>query len=280
MFQFGTRLQDAIMSENKEPIIITRKKYHEVFEKYQTISKKYDEIQKQYDGLKMSMLDEQRLSRENAEEIGYLRGNMDSIMEYYDDLAGQQFSMVLDVLNDNNVDYFYRLMAPIDYDGDCLWKTCYELLHIDPGSIFLAEENMGWFETMSNQNLVHWAEIAAFHTISWKQSGMWELYDGSSFDASMEEEYGTYKMNLHYGTLQKIISEFPKLHRNYLSSIDEERLSMRPFYRLVNGVCRELSAACAQIFRHDDIETHDQHSAENTGLHLIDDLADDEEVEL
>lgn len=271
------------MSKNKEPIIISRKKYFEILKKYEALSERYEEVLEnhktilgKFNNLEMYFLDEQRLNQEKTEEIE----NLNSIVKYYNDLVEQQLSPVLNVLTYDNIECYYEMISPIDYDDRCLWNTCYELLHINPSNTFVAEENMGWFESMSGRNLVQWAEIAAFHTINWKQSGMWELYDGSTFDESKVQEYYTYKFNLKYGTLQKIISEFPKLHRDFLSDAEEGGLSIGAFYSVVNDICRNLSVAYAPIFRPDGIEMRDKNLDQNTDFCFEDDLADDEEVEL
>ena len=271
MFQIGTRLCNMIMKKDKESIIITHKKYNEILKKYED--------------MKVSLAKEQKNNQLNAEEIIFLTDELrdlknreENLLQSYDILIQQQLSVIFNVLTEDNVDYFYNMVSSIDYDGQYLWDTCYELLKTNPGDIFSAEENKGWFESMSFRDLVKWAEIANFYHISWKRSGMHELYDSSSFDDSKYKEYQEYKAQLHYGTMQKIITGFSEIHKRFLHQKHEgetKQVNDKEFYDNVSNICRKVLMTYTQINYQENV------SANNNSDPNIDSyLEDDEEAEI
>ena len=230
------------MSKQREPLFITHKRYNELQEKYNASEKSLEEEKEK----------NKSLGEMNALLLGQteqLQADVKSMTANYNNLVEQQLSTLLNILTEDNAETIYELLSPIDYDGRCLWDTCYEILGTEPSRIFDAEDNLGWFENMSYHSLVKWNEIGRFHNIEWKQSGSYELYDSSTFDETRRKEYDEYRLKLYYGTISKIVNDFSKIHRLYSqeSEYGEIKVTSSEFYGNINSICRKIPSIYAQM---------------------------------
>lgn len=253
------------MAKRKEPLFVSSKKYNELMEKCNALENSLsDELEKNQSIKNMYAV--------LIEQQGQIMSDIKGMTVNYDNLVEQQLSVLRYILTDETAEELYDLVSPIDYNGRCLWRTCYEILGTEPSSTFNAEENMGWFENMSYHNLVKWNEIGQFHNIRWKQSGAYEFYDSSTFDETRRDEYDAYRTKLYIGTIDKIISEFSKIHKCFRQE-QEKAVADSEFYSNINSICRRIPTINAMSRFMSLGENNNDFEGENTA-------AEDEEIEI